>query len=81
MIEEKDEVNKNIIEKYRRLYRDHCKKEKYLPEGESLVSFTAVKKAIRILDLNKATGWELIKGDAFELIIKDSNPQERRDFI
>ena len=65
MIEEKDEVNKNIMEKYRKLYRDHCRKEKYLPKGESLVSFTAVVKAIRRLDLNKATGWELIQGEAF----------------
>jgi len=80
---DKELINKEVTNKYKTLFKDNGEKILYYPLNNEIVEYTQdiVSYALKKLDLNKATSWDMIPGNAFQIFNKKENLPHLVNFI
>ena len=82
VIEDRAEICKRVVKKYKVLCRDNGYKSKYVISQEGLINIKSkdIKFALKNLNFKKATGWDYIPGQVFKLILEETkNDEAERD--
>ena len=82
VIEDRAEICKRVVKKYKDLCRDNGYKSKYVISQEGLIKIKSkdIEFALKNLNFKKATMWDYIPGQVFKLILEETkNDEAERD--